>query len=343
MPLEANIFSSLFPALDARQKSPRSTMDVRATDELDGMPLLAPVADEYGNSVPLPQMPQPSVEEITAAINAPLMYGTEQLYGGTEDVTETVSTPTFTDTSSIQGTVTDPNAYKPLYDAPQNEYESSQEALRKNLYDIQNPQNKDKGVKGFLKEGLENFLFGLSHAKDGMGFWESMAMGGSGFGMGIANRGANERRAALRNTPLLQEAVKQAEGRQRLEIAKENEEFDRLYKRGLLGERESERERKERKDARDFEIKEKTLNFKIADRDEYYRLEEIKQDALQRNRKDLYELAAKKQQELERHNKVTEETSREKGKPKNNVPLSPPSVTAPQGKKNPKDPMGLFK
>jgi len=103
---------------------------------------------------------------------------------------------------------------------------------------------------------------------------------------------------------------------------------------------------KAEKEKREFGLKEKTFNFKVEDRAEYYRLEEMKIDALKQNRKDLYELAVRKQDEIERNNQVKTDQTERKGMPKNNVPLPPSSISvgtpAPKGRPK-KDPLGIFK
>lgn len=76
--------------------------------------------------------------------------------------------------------------------------------------------------------------------------------------------------------------------------------------------------------------------------DNNLRIFELRKRGLDQNDKRI-QILEERNAEIMRHNQVTEDTNREKGKPKNNVPLSPPSVTVPSGKKNPKDPMGLFK
>lgn len=82
------------------------------------------------------------------------------------------------------------------YPTPQNALESARNAFALNEYNISNPQNKDKGVKGFIKELLQNFGHGLSQTPRGAGWKEALLLGGANAGAGIANRSWNEKRKA---------------------------------------------------------------------------------------------------------------------------------------------------
>lgn len=65
-------------------------------------------------------------------------------------------------------------------------------------YKAENPRNEDHGIKGFIKETLQNFLFGLSKAQGvpGISMTQALMLGGVGAGGGMLNRGWNEQRAA---------------------------------------------------------------------------------------------------------------------------------------------------
>lgn len=75
--------------------------------------------------------------------------------------------------------------------------------------------------------------------------------------------------------------------------------------------RDEERKRKKLADDHRYEMQGKTLDWKKEDREEYYRLEEVKMAAKDKNDERTYNLAERKQKEIERNNKAVI-TSREK-------------------------------
>lgn len=185
-------------------------------------------------------------------------------------------------------------------DAPLTSQQSAENALAQARYKRAHPENEDHGVKGVLKELLGNFLTGLSQAKPGMGWKESLALGGVGAGAGALNRTWNEQRQLNQLIPTLEKDAKQE-----TQNSLRNEQISTIRRDDARGQ--SELLRKQDKDARDYSIKQLTLNFKKEDRDRYYELEDIKQAAKVKQDQKTYDLAVQKQKELERHNGVTEQ------------------------------------
>lgn len=198
-------------------------------------------------------------------------------------------------------------------------------ALAQGQFDAQNPRNRDKGFKGALKEALQNFGFGLSHAQPGMGFWESMALGGAGVGRGAVERSWNEQRKAQQELPMLQQNAKIASDEMDAVARRDNIKFDNLQAQRSL-------EHKIKRDEVKALLDQDILDFKV---------DVANQLAVWRNRKldaDIAGNAVKARQaqekidELIRNNKVKDEnednrndTSREKGRGKNAIPLPPAS------------------
>ncbi len=84
------------------------------------------------------------------------------------------------------------------YENPKNATEKAQNKRDQLQFERDNPRNKDHGVKGFIRETLQNFLFGLSKAQGvpGISIPQALMLGGVGAGGGMINRSWNEQRQA---------------------------------------------------------------------------------------------------------------------------------------------------
>lgn len=135
-----------------------------------------------------------------------------------------------------------------------------------------NPRNEDRGVKGFIRETLQNFLFGLSKAQGvpGISIPQALMLGGVGAGGGMINRGWNEQRQAESELGGATEELTYQTG---LEDKRRGMDArDRS-----VGIREAETERKAIQDEREYEWKRSTQKWKEADRTEYLNLQREKQ------------------------------------------------------------------
>lgn len=92
-------------------------------------------------------------------------------------------------------------------------------ALQEAEWDYENPQNKDKGVKGFLKEALSNFLAGMGNAPRGedTDLWSTLGAGLGSTGGGALNRTANEKRDAGQRIGYLRDKRANEHARQKAE------------------------------------------------------------------------------------------------------------------------------
>lgn len=84
------------------------------------------------------------------------------------------------------------------YPNPQNANERRQNRLDELRFKAENPRNEDRGVKGFIREMLQNFSYGLSGAASvpGISIPQALMLGGVGAGAGLLNRSWNEQRMA---------------------------------------------------------------------------------------------------------------------------------------------------
>lgn len=219
--LENSLFTSLFPRTAKRQSRP-ADMFARTESPITDMPYVAEdvsvaAPDERVNveQIDTPVDDRVSINE-GGATTQPFVP-TQQELTGTSDIASLSKMP-FIDPDRPE--------FELPYPEPKSMYEQTQNALAKGQYDVQNPRNRDKGFKGALKEALQNFAFGLSHAQPGMGFWESMALGGTGLGAGLVDRSANEKREAMRNLPMLQQNAKIASDEQMRQKQIENIDAD---------------------------------------------------------------------------------------------------------------------
>lgn len=210
------IFASLFP-FTAPQQQPRYPMDERPTESPDPTmgtgidPRMIDVAAQIGRAVRGDDPPQ----------EAPILDGgsARQPIEQTQDFPSAMQRPVMVGKEDSKPVRPD-FAYP--YPMAQSGYEQAQNALAEGYYDVQHPKNKDKGVKGFLKELVQNFGTGMSQGRPGMNAKKVLALGAAGAGVGVANRSWNEEREAAQKLPLLQQQAKLA-----------GEELDATAKRDL--------------------------------------------------------------------------------------------------------------
>ncbi len=223
--LESTLFSSLFPHTAKRQSAAETIFDVNADIPLghdlpenggitgnmpyDDVDIATPDERVNVEQIDTPNIVDDRVStEQGGATTQPFVPTQQELTPDTSGISSLGKMPwmaTDQPEFALPYSVDDINADTDPYSRRNKQI---QNALAQGQYDAQNPRNRDKGFKGALKEALQNFAFGLSHAQPGMGFWESMALGGTGLGMGIADRSANERRDAMRKLPMLQQNAK---------------------------------------------------------------------------------------------------------------------------------------
>ena len=100
-------------------------------------------------------------------------------------------------------------------------FNSTQDELDYQQRRAANPQNEDKGVRGFLKEIAQNFLYGMAMGGQVGGNnpdWKQVLLsGGMGTGFGMLNRSWNEQRDAERRIPVLQQKIKQENEQQKFQ------------------------------------------------------------------------------------------------------------------------------
>jgi len=84
------------------------------------------------------------------------------------------------------------------FENPQNQNERAKNRLAELRFKAENPRNEDRGVKGFIREMLQNFSYGLSGAASvpGISIPQALMLGGVGAGAGLLNRSWNEQRMA---------------------------------------------------------------------------------------------------------------------------------------------------
>lgn len=285
MSLENSLLKSLFPYTAKRiPVVAEERIDINAEEPVYGQ-TPAPLPDDINAQLGIATPDRVSIEQGGASTQYPQI---EQALSNTNTIGSLNQTP------DVSAEYTE---FELPYPNPTSMYEQTQNALAKGTYDAQNPVNRDKGFKGALKEALQNFAFGLSHAQPGMGFWESMALGGTGLGAGLVDRSSNERREAMRNLPMLQQNAKIASDEQMRQKQMENMDADNVA-------RDAAAAAKIERDKRDYDLKVKMTDWKIEDQSEYRRLEREKFEALKENRLDLYDLAVRRQIEIERNNKA---------------------------------------
>lgn len=184
------------------------------------------------------------------------------------------------------------NTFKPNPDATKEEND-----VARAEWELDHPQNRDKGVKGFLRELAQNFFEGLSKAQPGMNVAQSLLLGGVGAGAGVANRSWNEQRQAQAQLPELRNRVAQQQ-----QSAYNKARNADLTARPEL--RAKEIARKAESDKRAADLRQLTLDWKKDDRDKYYQLEQEKMDAAEARDERRYQQAERRQAEIERNNRV---------------------------------------
>ncbi len=117
---------------------------------------------------------------------------------------------------------------------PLNTLQSAQNAFARKKYERDHLENQDHGVKGVLKEILSNFFEGLKQAKPGMGWKESLLLGGAGAGAGALNRTWNERRELDKLIPDLEKNVGQETQNALRNEQRQNYDTDNQFQRDRL-------------------------------------------------------------------------------------------------------------
>ena len=245
---------------------------------MDNMELGGATTATYAPTAPVTSVPMPTATPGTAS--------PDMMPGKKEKKTK----KTFTDLY--------PNFEDP-YPNPQNPQEEAANALARMQEQKRNPVNKDKGGKGLALELLENFLYGLGKTPAGASVGQALLLGGTGAGAGFINKGWNEQRAAEAAIPEPENDVQRTGQMVNQKFARDDKTRDNLRQDADLI-------RKRNKDIRDAEIRRDTLDWKKEDRDRYYDLEQIKQDAREAKDEKTYNLAVQRQEELKRHNLQTE-------------------------------------
>ena len=89
------------------------------------------------------------------------------------------------------------------YENPRTAAEKAQNRKDELRFMRDNPRNEDHGVKGFIRETLQNFFHGLSMAQGvpGISIPQALMLGGTGAGLGMVNRKWNEQRMAEQKLP----------------------------------------------------------------------------------------------------------------------------------------------
>jgi len=150
------------------------------------------------------------------------------------------------------------------YENPRTAREKEENRLAELQFRARNPRNEDRGVKGFIRELLQNFAFGLSHAQGvpGISVPQALMLGGVGAAGGMANRSWNEQRMAEGQIPQAMQAVKMANDL-------DNDANMRDARMGSIGIREQAERRMTDKNVLDADYKMKALNIQEKYRNEY--------------------------------------------------------------------------
>lgn len=157
------------------------------------------------------------------------------------------------------------------YENPKNATEKAQNKHDQLQFESDNPRNKDHGVKGFIRETLQNFLFGLSKAQGvpGISIPQALMLGGVGAGGGMINRGWNEQRQAESQLP---QATKDAE------YAAERSDKDRAFgiQETSVGVRQKAEERQNTTAIENAKRADKRLNWDIKSKEEARNIEMLR-------------------------------------------------------------------
>lgn len=148
------------------------------------------------------------------------------------------------------------------YENPTTPAEKKQNRLDELKFKAENPRNEDHGIKGFIKETLQNFFFGLSKAGGvpGISMGQALMLGGAGAGAGMLNRGWNEQRMAEDQLGGAQQDLEMAESR--------------ADKNRALGIKEQEQVRREQADLDKVDHWNRSLAVKEEYQKEYFQLQE---------------------------------------------------------------------
>lgn len=186
MAYQARLFSTLFPHLAARPTITDGPQD-------NGL-----WVDNWSNTPD--EIPNQDASEAYSPM-------------GTADNTTVDQPVTQPPTSDVKGRTTKVDerpTFQLPYPEPANNYESAQNALASGRDAYLHPVNKDKGVKGMLKDIFSNVRNAGQFIRPGMGLGESLAVLGAGAAGGAIDRTANEKREAAKNLPLLEESAQMA-------------------------------------------------------------------------------------------------------------------------------------
>lgn len=208
---KTSILAKLFPYVPQPQQQPAASPMMAPQMAPQPAPMVMDTAPTpatpppYAQPVRTPQMPDESTVTFNdqSAINSP---GWDR--NTLERPTMSDGKPTFTGTPT-------------------------QIARQQAEYDAENPENKDHGWKGRLKEIAANFLYGMGQAEPGSDWKAALALGGIGAAGGLVNRKWNEQREAMSKIPYLRqkEQFESQQASQQLERDNKIEDNRRLYER----------------------------------------------------------------------------------------------------------------
>lgn len=173
MPLPNSIFSTLFP-YRAAPTTPAWNPDPQSPFGQGGGRMPMPTGS-LADDEPPPGYSEPEADN----------FGWNSNEGYQPPVAEPTPVPTFT--------------YP--YPDPVNDQQRARNALAEGFWNYDHPKNRDKGVKGFLKELAQNFGEGLSRTPQGASVKQALLLGAAGAGVGLADRSLNEKRQAERDLP----------------------------------------------------------------------------------------------------------------------------------------------
>ncbi len=191
----AHLNKKLFPFMQQPQQQPAA------------LPVMAPQPAPMMDTAPTPATPAPYAQPV----RTPQMPQTMP-----PAVSPDESTVTFNDQSAINA----PGWDRSTLERPEMSMERpnsrtkampeftgtpTQIARQQAEWDAENPENKDHGWKGRLKEIAANFLYGMGQAEPGSDWKAALALGGIGAAGGLVNRKWNEQRDAIARIPYLRQ------------------------------------------------------------------------------------------------------------------------------------------
>lgn len=192
------LFGRMFPYIP----QPQEPAPVQQQPPQDPMHGNAGAMEKYGQEQPVlmdtmerTRQPQPTVYEgntpnppVSAAMNSPHAYDAR-----------TIAAPEMS-----QDEYNGRKTAVPDVTGISNPYER-QLILAEDEFD--NPVNKDKGWKGWLKEFAQNFAAGINNTNPNANLWEKLGAGLGGGGVGAADRTQNERRQAGMQIPIIRDRI----------------------------------------------------------------------------------------------------------------------------------------